>query len=98
MEFVQGPWQVRDSTLEGIFLSLVSLVGNRTRSVWIRTAGIGLISRRVAVRSYTQPTCHGKHRLITVGGCCLTIRTSAGRLEGDRKCGKCRAARSYKGV
>ena len=41
------------------------LVGNRARSVWIRTAGSGLISRRVAVRSYTQSTVHGERRLIT---------------------------------
>src|SRR5260370_21387308 len=71
------------------------LVGKRTRSVWVRTAGIGLISRQVGAPSHTQSTAHGERGLITVGGCCKTIRTSFRRCAGDRKRGKCRAA--YKG-
>lgn len=89
---MQGPWQVRDGTLEGIFLLLVS---NRTRSVWVRTAGIGLITRLVGTLSHTQSTAHGERGLITVGGCCKTIRITTGGCAGDRKRGKCRAA--YKG-
>ena len=71
------------------------LVGNRTRSVWVRTAGIGLTSRQVGTPSHTQSTAHGERGLITVGGCCKTIRITTGRCAGNRESRKGWAA--YKG-
>src|SRR5215470_9508252 len=89
---MQGPWQVRDGTLEGMFLLLVS---KRTRCERIVRAGVGLITRRIGAPSHTQSTFYGEGGFITVGSGCKTIRTSTGRCTGDRKRGKCRAA--YKG-
>src|SRR5260370_38670924 len=71
------------------------LVGERTRSIVIRTGGIGLITCRIDAPSHTQSPAHGEDGLITVGSRCNTIRTSTGRCAGDRKRGKCRSA--YKG-
>src|SRR6266436_6267292 len=71
------------------------LIGKRTRRECIVRAGVGLITRRVSTPSHTQSTAHGEDGLITVGSCGKTIRASAGRCAGDRKCGKCRS--DYKG-
>ena len=89
---MQGPWQVRDGTLEGMFLLLL---GKRTRRERIVRAGVGLITRRIGASTHTQSTAHGEDGFITVGSGCKTIRTSTGRCVGDRKRRKCRTA--YKG-
>ena len=54
--------------------------------------GRGLITSWVALPAHTQSTLYGEDRLITVGGCCKTIRTSTGRCAGDREGRKGRAA------
>ena len=71
------------------------LDGKRTRSVSGITAGTGLISCRVGTASHTQSAAHGERGLITVGGCCKTIRTSTARCAGNRESRKGCAA--YKG-
>ena len=65
---MQGPWQVRDNTLEGMFLLLVS---KRTRCERIVRAGVGLITRRIGAPSHTQSTFHGEDGFIecTSTGC-----------------------------
>src|SRR5258708_33999296 len=89
---MRGPWQVRDGTLEGMFLLLLS---KPTRRECLVRAGVDFITRRVGAPSHSQSTAHGEDRLITVWSRCKTIRTSTGRCAGDRKRGKCRSA--YKG-
>src|SRR5258708_11659338 len=75
-----------------MFLLLVSDCTIRKRIV---LRGVDLITRRVAAASHTQSTFYGEDGLITVGGCCKTIRTSTGRCAGDREGRKGRA--TYKG-
>src|SRR3989442_1778452 len=92
MSFMQGPWQVRGSSAEG---TLILLGGECTVRERIVPAGVGLITRRIDAPAHTQSTAHGERGLITVGGCCKTIRTATARCAGDRKRGKGRSA--YKG-
>jgi hypothetical protein len=75
--------------------TLILLVGECTPRECSIRAGVGLITRRVAFSAHTQSTLYCEDGLITVGGCCKTIRTSTGRCAGDRKRRKGRAA--YKG-
>src|SRR6266581_2265502 len=75
-----------------MFLLLGSKRTRRGRNVG---TSVGLISRRVSFSSHFQSTGHGEGGLITVGGCCKTIRTSTARCAGDREGRKGRAA--YKG-
>src|SRR6266568_5472777 len=71
------------------------LGSKRTRRGHNVGTSVGLISRRVSFSSHFQSTGHGEHGLITVGGCCKTIRTSTARCAGNREGRKGRAA--YKG-